>query len=32
MSSESSTVFLVQLAVCKDALFLLHARAPDTFR
>ena len=32
MSSENSTVFLVQLAVYKDVLFLLHGRAPDTIR
>ena len=30
MSSKNSTVFLVQLAVYKDVLILLHSRAPDT--
>ena len=29
MSSKNSTVFLLQLAVYKDVLFLLHSRAPQ---
>ena len=32
MSSKNSPVFLVQLAVYKDVLFLLYSRAPDTIR
>ena len=32
MSSKNSTVFLVQLAVYKNVLFLLHGPAPDTVR
>ena len=32
MSSKNSTVFLVQLAIYKDVLILLHSRAPDTIR
>ena len=32
MSSKNSTVFLVQIAVYKDVLILLHSRAPDTIK
>ena len=32
MSNKNSTEFLVQLAVYKDVLVLLHSRAPDTIR